>query len=62
MKKPVPGCHGNSYQRVLKTFSPSKGAGKNGIMQISRSNRNNKIRSKREEKDNGNDEKRFGAF
>jgi len=43
-------------------FSLSKRAGKNGIGRISPSNRGEKMKSKMEEKDNGNDEKRSGPF
>jgi hypothetical protein len=62
MKKLVPGWHGSSYQKVSKMFLLSKGAGKNGIRRIYPSNRSEKIGAKMEEKDNGNDEKRFGPF
>jgi len=62
MKKPVPGWHGSSYQKVSVMFLLSEGAGKNGITQIFPSNRNEMIGPKMEEKDNGNDEKRFAPF
>jgi hypothetical protein len=62
MKKPVPGWHGSSYQEVLRMFLLSKGAGKNGITRIFSSNRSEKIGPKMEEKENGNDEKKFAPF
>ena len=62
MKRPVPGWHGSSYQKVSKMFLLSKGAGKNGITQIFPSNRSEMIGSKMEEKDNENDEKGFVPF
>jgi hypothetical protein len=61
-KRPVPGWHGSSYQKVSERFSPSKEAGKNGIRRISPSNRSKNIRPEMEKKDDENDEKRFGPF
>jgi hypothetical protein len=61
-RRPVPGWHGSSCRRVSKRFSPSKGAGQNGIRRISPLNRNENIKPEVEEKADGNDEKRFSPF